>query len=489
VFDHWLLDGSSVGSINPITIEMNMTHTLEAVFTQHISSYTVSVSGSIFTTKDPSGSQLYSGSSATTAIQTAINAASSGDTIHLNPATYTLSSTINGKNGVNLLGETGVIISMNNLGVGARAIFYSGSTGSSTTTTLQSMKGTKSITVSSTSGITSGELLFISTTQEWKGNTRHDQQGEIRTVDHISGNTVYLTETLEDTYPSSATVRVINPAKDIEVSSISFTGVQGRNQTGIVFSYGQNLKIHDLFFSHFENYAIGLFNVLNSEVYNNTIYYTNRPGYGYGIGMWFACQNINVHNNYGNTCRHMIAIACAVIPGIPRHIYIYNNTSTKATSAGFDCHSYGEDIQFINNLSTEDAIGMSMGMFSGLVKYNNITNSLYGGIVVGNLVGDDDVVVSYNTITGSKHEGITSRSKNVQILYNTLDYCNSGSVRSYASITLMRGATTDNDEIIYNYSADYCNIYGNTITRSGGANPCPDYYIAPGIVGTTNNKP
>jgi uncharacterized repeat protein (TIGR02543 family) len=487
-FTGW--SGDLSGSSNPASITMNGDKTVTAIFTQN--QYTVTASSSIFVAKDPSNNQLYSGSSATTAIQTAINAASPGDTIHLNPATYTLVSTINGKSEVSLTGEPGVIISMSGLGSGARAISYSGSTGASTTTTSQASKGATSITVSSTSGISGGTLLYISTTQVWKGNTRHIQQGEIRIVDNVIGNIIYLTQALDDTYASSATVRVVNPVKNINVSNISFTGVQGRNQEGIWFTYGQNLKIHDLSFSYVEAYDIFLGNVIDSEVYNNSFDHANMAGLGYGISLAYATQNINVHDNRGDTCRHTIAIGGSpYTPGIPRHIYVHNNYSTHATSSGFDCHPCAEDIQYVNNTSVEDTTGMSMNMFSGLVKDNIIQNPLECGVRVNNLVGDDYLVVSYNNISGSKNDGIESKSKNVQILYNILNNCNSGipTSRGWASISILRGSGQDNDEIVYNYSADYCNIYGNTITNSGGANPCPAIYIASGVVGTTYNKP
>jgi hypothetical protein len=215
-------------------------------------------------------------------------------------------------------------------------------------------------------------------------------------------------------------------------------------------------------------------------------------GLGYGISLAYATQNINVHDNRGDTCCHTIAIGGSpYTPGIPRHLYLHDNYSTHATSAGFDCHPCAEDIQYVNNTSVEDSSGMSMNMFSGLVRGNIIQNSLDRGILVNNLVGVDFLVISYNTITGSNNDGIEIKSRNVQILYNTLDNCNNGPTnsRGWASISILRGSGQDNDEIVYNYSADYCNIYGNTITNSGGANPCPAIYIASGVVGTTYNKP
>jgi uncharacterized repeat protein (TIGR02543 family) len=53
-FDHWVLDGSSVGSANPYTVLMNGGHTLGAVFTQDQYTLSVNISGQGSVSKSPS---------------------------------------------------------------------------------------------------------------------------------------------------------------------------------------------------------------------------------------------------------------------------------------------------------------------------------------------------------------------------------------------------------------------------------------------------
>jgi hypothetical protein len=56
-FDHWVLDGSPAGSANPISVLMNSSHTLQAVFAEtHTLVITVSDGG---TTNPPPGTYVY----------------------------------------------------------------------------------------------------------------------------------------------------------------------------------------------------------------------------------------------------------------------------------------------------------------------------------------------------------------------------------------------------------------------------------------------
>ncbi|MCX6820847.1 MAG: right-handed parallel beta-helix repeat-containing protein [Candidatus Aenigmarchaeota archaeon] len=452
---------------------------------QSTTAYVVSASGSTYYAKSPSGSTLYSGASATSAIQTAINSASAGSSVLLKAATYLLDSTIYGKNGVSLKGEAGSILSLSNLGTYGQALDYSGTTGASTISAAQAAKGATSITVSSASGISAGSLVFIyNNGVEWKGNTRHQKQGEIRAVSSVSGGTVYLAQPLEDTYASGSSVVVVNPAKNFEVSGLTFNGVRGLDQYGVTVEYGQNVKIHDNNFSYCQLNGVGFRNVLDSEIYKNRMVHSDTAGYGYGVSLAYACQNVSVYDNYMETNRHAIAIGGGSGAGIPRHINLYRDHSYNATNAGFDCHPVGEDINYVNCWSESDQHGFNVEMFSGVVSGNLVTNSHEEGIEISNLVGSDNVTISNNTVVGSWHMGIQSNSKRVNILYNNLTNC--GQSAGYYAIYLARGSNTDNDAIVYNYSADYNNIYGNTIKSTTGSGTT---YIATGVVGTTYNAP
>jgi hypothetical protein len=72
--------------------------TVTAAYTQNVYKFTVStsgLSGSTYTATNPSGSTIYSGSSASAAIQAAVNSAVSGDTIQINSGVYVIHSMIN----------------------------------------------------------------------------------------------------------------------------------------------------------------------------------------------------------------------------------------------------------------------------------------------------------------------------------------------------------------------------------------------------------
>jgi hypothetical protein len=96
IFTGW--SGGLTGSANPVSVTINGNMAVTATFTYSTPPamfYIVSVSGSTYTVKNPSGGTIYSGSSASAAIQAAVNSAVSGDTIQINSGVYVIHSMIN----------------------------------------------------------------------------------------------------------------------------------------------------------------------------------------------------------------------------------------------------------------------------------------------------------------------------------------------------------------------------------------------------------
>jgi uncharacterized repeat protein (TIGR02543 family) len=78
-FSRWTLDGSSAGSANPITVTMGSAHTLQAVFNGYSAKYIVYKSGTTYYAKSGTTGQIvYSGTVASTVIQSAINGLTAG---------------------------------------------------------------------------------------------------------------------------------------------------------------------------------------------------------------------------------------------------------------------------------------------------------------------------------------------------------------------------------------------------------------------------
>jgi parallel beta-helix repeat protein len=449
-----------------------------------INVYVLSPSGSSFSLKSPSGDMLFTGN-ATAALQKAFDSAAVGDVVLLKAGTYTIGKTVYGKSGVSLRGEKGALISLGGLGNMGFGIRYRGDSVASGTLTAQGAKGSSSISVSSSSAFSQGSLIFIyNPSVEWKGNTRHQKQGEIRTVKSVSGNVITLESPLEDTYMAGSSIAPVNAVKDFEVSGLTFSGVKDLNQSCLSVWFAKNVRVHDNNFSYCQLYAVDFGNVLNSEVYGNRFVHSDMAGYGYGLTISYASSNVSVYDNYGDTCRHMIAIGGGSGNGIPRHLYLTRLYSTRSTNAAFDCHPVGEDINYVNNTSENDEYGINVEMFSGTVIGNIVKNPAEEGIKISNLVGSDNVTIYNNTVIGSGGHGIVSQSKHVNIVYNNLTNC--GPSSSYYAILLMKGSSTDNDAIAYQYSADYNNIYGNIISSTTGSK---QILVQSGVIGTTYNKP
>jgi hypothetical protein len=105
------------GSIKPILVATllisvifsGMSSTMQ--FASAASYYTVSVSGSTYTAKNPSGTVLYSGTSAASAIKKAVSSVPSGGTIYIYSGTYPCSSQILGStNSVTITGDSTAVI-------------------------------------------------------------------------------------------------------------------------------------------------------------------------------------------------------------------------------------------------------------------------------------------------------------------------------------------------------------------------------------------
>jgi hypothetical protein len=111
-----LVDGVSVGAVSSFSFSnVQATHTIVASFSPvqntPTSYYTVSVSGSTFTTKNPSNIVLYSGPSAISAINMALSSVNSGGFIYIKEGLYPISSTISGgKSHITITGDKTAIL-------------------------------------------------------------------------------------------------------------------------------------------------------------------------------------------------------------------------------------------------------------------------------------------------------------------------------------------------------------------------------------------
>jgi parallel beta-helix repeat protein len=473
VFDHWVLDGSSAGSANPMSVTMSSDHTLSTTFTQlppPTTSYTVSVSGSTYTAKNPSGGTLYSGSSATTAIQTAINAASTDETVLIKSGTYSITSTISAKSGVKITGEGNPTFDVTHV---YTAIGYSGSFTNSRSVT-SAVKGLNTATVSSVSGLSIGDLVQISTTSIWKNNPHSFTQGELKTITGINGYILTFDSPLDDTYASSPVLKKANPLRDVIITGIRFIASPGQDIVCLGFSVGYNIVVQGCYFENTYVTAILFSNCINSHALNNTFVNCNSPDEGYGVMFAMASAYCSAEDNVGYVCRHMITIGgYNGEAGIPRHIsYLRNKSYDGVINGAFDTHTVGEDIQIIDNEVIGGFNGITFKAYSGLIKGNKVNNVADVGIAVVNqyLIS---LTIQDTLVGGSARNGITIEAPNVSI--NNCDITgngrtgvqigySSGGVYDAPNTRLSNSRVTGNEGYGVVIYASNCILTGNTVT-------------------------
>ena len=424
-----LVDGISVGAVSSYTfINLQSAHTISVAFTIKPGNLIVSQSGTTFTAQDKLNNQIYSGNSATLAIQIAMDYSQPEDTVFIKNGTYSLTTTINGKSGVSIAGlGNSTIIDCTGLARETSAISYRGTWELSAKLTSDAMIGESSITSTSVNGISPGDLLLIQTNAVWKNNLNRGQlQGEIRKVDHVSGTTIYLTQPLQDTYKmeNSAKYQEIAPVKDFTISDMKLVNtVNYKNLYGISIYYGANIRVTGLYLEKIEQQAIGLDYVIDSRVDHNIVYRSWMMGSGYGTAMGEAAQNITVEYNLYTQCRHAIAIGGGPYVGIPRDLYLQYNKSFDAVfleASGdigddyhYDCHNVGENINYLYNEASGRGTGFDgVGAYTGLYKGNYLHDLTGVGIVISNpysekVIFEDNVVLNirgdYGILIGSPY--------------------------------------------------------------------------------------
>lgn len=415
-----------------------------------VETFTVDITGSYYRCRNGALQVLYTGSNALTAIQTGIDTGVAGDTVHLETGSYPVASQIHWHTGINMSSDNDATIDFSTTPTqGATLIKMYETTPYTATLSITGnlSKGGYSLTTTTAHGASIGDLIFIRSTDEWRGSNYNNQyKGEIRKVTRTgSGNTLYFERGFEDDYTgTTVTLWRLKSMKDITIDGVSFYNsncARHSNPTGSVrqlficfyVKYAENIHFTDCIFDGMETYGIRMDSVIDSTVDNSEFKYSTRYGYGYGVMCAYACQNIIIEHNDALECRHAFVLADGGADyGIPRHITGRHNRSVDSVywdpyvgsdnwkhAHHYDAHPIGEDINFIDNEATGSGMGMWYQSYSGKILKNNIHdlgdyNSV--GIGVGISTGwyddwdvlkyQDEVLIDGNTVKDTSIQAI-----------------------------------------------------------------------------------
>lgn len=233
--------------------------------------------------------------------------------------------------------------------------------GSPTTTSLSAdvNPGDHQISVSSTSGISEGDLVLVYDESNWSsGSDGVTYPGEMHRVERVGSGVIEIYHPLYRGYTTGNNAAVDVYAPD----GANFEGftVQGDNETGDLtvfhFSFGaRDSYIRDVTVDKCGKYAVWVEYAYNVLIENCNVQGSRMDGYGYGVAGEFATTNLTVNNCTIEDCRHAISSAGG-FKGQPLNFRIQNCVLSGGQSNSgdvVDSHQSVHSQHIINNEITQ----------------------------------------------------------------------------------------------------------------------------------------
>lgn len=344
-------------------------------------------------------------------IQTVFNNAEDGCTILIFEGTYSLTTRISqtSKN-LNIIGMGKVIFNLSGGGADTPVIQFSGSLVISTTISADSSGNT--VTLTSSTGVQTGDLLKIYNDDLWCPNDEdYPQQktGEMYQISSISESTVTLTQNLLRSYlASNSHVEIFRPIR-VNIENIKFVGTGSTdNVVGIRLNYCANSNINNCELVNHGRRSLLLMTCYDVKVTENHIANSCYPGSGYGIFAGDSSALITIAHNTIENCRHCISSGTADFKALNRDILIDGNTLIGATvpdSNVIDAHQMAINYTVVNNKIYPKHLTVSP--YTGFYAFSDGTQkSIFsnnyiegGGAVIGRgAISNGNYIISQNIL-------------------------------------------------------------------------------------------
>jgi hypothetical protein len=433
--------------------------------------YIVWRDGATYHANSTIGGTNYNNANFVTLMGSTIGACSAGDVIFIKAGTYVVGTTITGKSGVSIIGSgSGTIFDCTSMASGDHAIDFSGTESDVVAVSVNVVAGEDHVHVADSSGYVHNDLFMIYSSDVWRSSPYGTLQGEIHYVDASAANVITLRtptgtsigyDYFYDSYAAAhSSIKKIIPVSNVIVEGIYFLGTAANHLRGINVGWGENFVVRNCIFKLMVGEAVSWVNCINSVVEDNKFIECNEAGNGYGVGLGQACQNIRVSGNRGETCGHMVAIGSGAAVGVPRSIFITDNTAMNCVSAAFNVHFTGEHISINNNIIIGGEVGIMPFMYSGIVSNNQIFNTKYGIEIDASSVGDG-VLISGNKIKDCWNAGIISSSSTRKDVFqgNYVTNCLNGMQISDNTAGVVINGNQLEDNI-------YCGLFLTTVSNA-----------------------
>ena len=399
----------------------------------------------------------------TAAIQAAID--SGAESIFFPSGTYNITDGLDISSNMSVDCEVDVVIDGSGIPASTTlgeqyVVEASGSLGSSISLGANVSESDSTITLSSTSGLSAGDLILASSDAVFApGWTGSNYQGWITTIESVDSATVITVSTKAFAAlntSDNAIVRKITPV------SLRWNGgkILGRGLNGghggLSVAYGLNCDIRNLSIDGCEDYGVKFttcFNCHASQLdVRNCLSTPSLGNTGYGFVAINGTQYSSCSNSYFERCRHSVSGGGAY-PA--RFIDILNNSSVDGGrgTRDYDCHEpcfywtfdgnstvgesggfiiRGQQANIVNNTCRNGsqvaieirAYGTLTDGLSDFVVDGNIIDKARTGIQVidGGSATPKNIVISNNQIRGGELNGVyVDNAENVVITGNSID--------------------------------------------------------------------
>lgn len=352
----------------------------------------------------------------TTAIQAAIDALPTGQTLNGLGRTYLVTNTLNLKANMTLENFVFDFSTANNSGELLNALGFIGNEiAISTGLTV----GQITFTVADGSGFAAGDYVYIKSSDFWDNWDDLCIMAETHRVKTVLGNSITLFDPILYAMPTSPKIQKLTTLDNLTLRNIrafgSGAGALG-DQEGARLSYCKNLLLDNCNFIKFDDRCIRLSTCIDFTITNGIYGQANKTGLSYGVAIANASINGKISNNTFFDCRHGVTLGDDAGPN--RYIVVDGNNFTLCREAGIDAHTAADLCVISNNtFQCDPASTFSDGILwrsvnvtisgntiidpgrHGINVRNNITNSLTGAT--------SNYVINGNLILRCKSRGIT----------------------------------------------------------------------------------
>jgi len=238
-------------------------------------------------------------------------------------------------------------------------------------------RGELSVTVSSASGLSVGDIVYIYSSDAFGDSGV--ESGEFARIRSISGTTVTLYGRLKDSYTTSP--KLYKPAlvENIVIENIYMRGGgSAKDHEGILFYLARNVRVSNIMSEFFGERHLQFQRCLECSVCGSAFNHSDPDtGLAYGITVVNGCERITISNSSFQDLRHGVAIGANY--GVDRYITVTGCSITDCSDAGLDCHPQSQYVTFSGNTIGADSTQTSQ---DGITIQGSCVNCT-GNVVMG----------------------------------------------------------------------------------------------------------